>query len=78
MWIIREVVDIERKLLSVSISKVGSLCFKGNGIPGCEPAIITSGPQEVVSQAESTYCIGPITRKEFWEKERSNMECQGP
>ncbi|EMD61142.1 hypothetical protein COCSADRAFT_345271 [Bipolaris sorokiniana ND90Pr] len=54
------------------------LKIPGNGIPGCEPAIITSGPQEVVSQAESTYCIGPITRKEFWEKERSNMECQGP
>ncbi|KAF1837684.1 hypothetical protein BDW02DRAFT_576964 [Decorospora gaudefroyi] len=40
----------------------------------CEPAIVTSGPQDVVGHVESTYCIGPITRREFWEKKRSDMQ----
>ncbi|KAI4947449.1 hypothetical protein J4E91_006803 [Alternaria rosae] len=76
--IIHEFVDVERKLLSVSFEKLGSLYFKDSGIAGCEPAIVTSGPQDVVGHIESTYCIGPITRREFWEKQRSEMQCHGP
>ncbi|KAF1828217.1 hypothetical protein BDW02DRAFT_635315 [Decorospora gaudefroyi] len=76
--IIREFVDVERKLLSFSFEKLGSLYFKDSGIAGCEPAIVTSGPQDVVSHVESTYCIGPITRREFWEKQRSDMQYHGP
>ncbi|KAF1354277.1 hypothetical protein EJ07DRAFT_133379 [Lizonia empirigonia] len=70
-------VDVERKLLSVSFEKLGSLYFKDSGIAGCEPAIVTSGPQDVVGHVESTYCIGPITRREFWEKQRSDMQYHG-
>ncbi|KAI8933313.1 hypothetical protein NX059_009938 [Plenodomus lindquistii] len=76
--IIREFVDVERKLLSVSLEKLGSLYFKNSSIAGCEPAIVTSGPQDVVSHIESNYCIGPITRREFWEKQRSDMQYHGP
>ncbi|KAH7110055.1 kinase-like domain-containing protein [Dendryphion nanum] len=76
--IIREFVDVERKLLSVSFEKLGSLYFKDSGIAGCEPAIVTTGPQDIVGHIESTYCIGPITRREFWEKQRSDMQYHGP
>ncbi|XP_014561693.1 hypothetical protein COCVIDRAFT_33286 [Bipolaris victoriae FI3] len=48
------------------------------GIAGCEPAVVTSGPQDVIIHVESTYCIGPITRREFWEKQRSEMPHHGP
>jgi hypothetical protein len=58
--------------------RLGSLYFKDSDIPGCEPAIITSGPQDIVGHIESTYCIGPITRREFWEKQRSDMQYHGP
>jgi hypothetical protein len=54
------------------------LYFKNSGISGCEPAIVTSGPQDVVGHIETTYCIGPITRREFWEKQRSDMAHHGP
>ncbi|CAN9473666.1 unnamed protein product [Alternaria alternata] len=67
--IIREFVDIERRLLSISFD---------NGIAGCEPAVVTNGPQDVDSHVESTYCIGPITRREFWAKQRSDMQYHGP
>ncbi|KAB2098839.1 hypothetical protein AG0111_0g12958 [Alternaria gaisen] len=58
--------------------RLGSLYFKDSGIAGCEPAVVTNGPQDVDSHVESTYCIGPITRREFWAKQRSDMQYHGP
>ncbi|KAF1845084.1 uncharacterized protein K460DRAFT_354938 [Cucurbitaria berberidis CBS 394.84] len=76
--IIREFIDVERKLLSVSFEKLGSLYFQDSGVAGCEPAIVTTGPEDTISHIESRYCIGPITRREFWDKQRSNMQYHGP
>ncbi|KAJ4376327.1 Phosphotransferase enzyme [Neocucurbitaria cava] len=76
--IIREFVDVERKLLWVAFDKLGSLYFKDSGIEGCEPVIVTDGPQDVIRHIESRFCIGPITRREFWEKQRSDMQYHGP
>ncbi|KAH7382206.1 kinase-like domain-containing protein [Pyrenochaeta sp. MPI-SDFR-AT-0127] len=76
--IIHEIVNVETKLLSVCFNKLGSLYFQDSNITGCEPAVVTSGPQDLMNQIESRYCIGPITRREFWEKERSNMPYRGP
>ncbi|KAH6633274.1 kinase-like domain-containing protein [Boeremia exigua] len=67
--LICEFVDIEKRLLSVSFE---------NNIPGCQPAAVQSGPQDVLDHIESTYCIGPITRREFWQKQRSTMQYHGP
>jgi hypothetical protein len=58
--------------------RLGSLYFKDSGIAGCEPAIVTSGSQDVVGHVESTYCIGRITPRDFWEKQRSDMQYHGP
>ncbi|KAF1918998.1 kinase-like domain-containing protein [Ampelomyces quisqualis] len=76
--IVREIVDIEKRLLSVSFDKLGSLYFQDSGITGCEPAIVTNGRQDVISRIKSRYCIGPITRREFWERQRSDMQYHGP
>ncbi|KZF25507.1 kinase-like protein [Xylona heveae TC161] len=78
--IIRRIVDIERKLLSVSFNKIGSLYFNDSEIPGCEPAATTTGgSREVNNCITSRFCIGPIVRREFWEKERSDMhQYHGP
>ncbi len=60
------------------INRLGSLYFQDSDIAGCEPAIVTDGPQDLIGRIESRYCIGPITRKEFWEKQRSAMDYHGP
>ncbi|UPX10411.1 Phosphotransferase enzyme [Ascochyta rabiei] len=76
--VIREFVDVERKLLSVSFNKLGSLYFKDCGIAGCKPAVVTTCPQDVVDHIESRYSIGPITRREFWKEQHSDSRYQGP
>jgi hypothetical protein len=77
--IIHEIVDIEKKLFSVSFDKIGSLYLKESDIPGCEPAGVTTGPQEARELIRSRFSIGPIARREFWKKERSKMhQYHGP
>ncbi|KAF1358902.1 kinase-like protein, partial [Lizonia empirigonia] len=76
--IVREFVDVEKRLLSVSFEKLGSLYFQDSGIAGCEPAIVTNGPEDIIGHIESRYCIGPVTRREFWEKQHSDMHYHGP
>jgi hypothetical protein len=95
--IIREIVEVERKMLSISSTKygpqwsnrsaaimtyisdrLGSLYFRDSGVTGCEPAIVTAGPKEVIDRIESQFCVGPITRREFWDKERCGLNYHGP
>jgi hypothetical protein len=65
--------------LTLITHRVGSLYFKDSGISGCQPAEIESGPENVKDTIRSRFCIGPIVRREFWEKERSHMhQYQGP
>ncbi|KAL6704899.1 Phosphotransferase enzyme [Coniothyrium glycines] len=76
--VVSEFVEIEKRLLSVSFDRLGSLYFKDSGIAGCEPAVVREGVSDCVDHIEATYCIGPITRREFWEKERKEMHHHGP
>ncbi|KAF2010202.1 phosphotransferase enzyme family protein [Aaosphaeria arxii CBS 175.79] len=77
--ILRQVVDIESRLLSVSFQQIGSLYFKDSNVPGCMPAAPTAGSQKIVDQISSRFCLGPIARREFWENERAHMsQHQGP
>ncbi|KAF2235077.1 hypothetical protein EV356DRAFT_523458 [Viridothelium virens] len=71
--IIHEIIDVERKLLSVSFDRVGSLYFNDCSVPDCAPMLATAGSQELCDTIQSRFCIGPIVRREFWEKERSEM-----
>ncbi|RMZ81401.1 hypothetical protein DV738_g2281, partial [Chaetothyriales sp. CBS 135597] len=77
--VIHEIVDIERKLLSVTFNRIGALYFNGCGISGCKPLVATVDSQQVNERVQSRFCIGPIVRREFWEKERSKMhQYHGP
>jgi hypothetical protein len=52
--------------------------FKDSGIAGCESAIVIDGPRHDADRIESRYCIGPITRREAWDKERRELPHHGP
>lgn len=52
--------------------------FQESDIAGCEPAIVTNGLQDSSDYIKSRYCIGPVTRREFWEQELSDLEHHGP
>ncbi|RMD39186.1 hypothetical protein DV735_g5946, partial [Chaetothyriales sp. CBS 134920] len=77
--VIHEIVDIERKLLSVTFNRIGALYFNGCGISGCKPLVATVDSEQVNDRIQPRFCIGPIVRREFWEKERSTMhQYHGP
>ncbi|KAK2762217.1 Phosphotransferase enzyme [Arachnomyces sp. PD_36] len=71
--IIREIVDVEKKMLSVSFDRVGSLYLRDSGIPGCEAATAARVSQEVHSNIGTYFSVGPAVRRELWRKERGNM-----
>ncbi|KAJ8107220.1 hypothetical protein OPT61_g9014 [Boeremia exigua] len=58
--------------------KFGSLYFKDSGILNCEPVFITGAPQDTITKIETRYCIGPITQREFWQRQRGDMQHHGP
>ena len=67
-----------RELLT-PICRIGSLYLTDSDIPGYEPAVTTVDSPEICSRIQSKFVIGPITRQEFWEKERSHMfQYHGP
>ena len=62
-----------------ALHRLGSLYFNGSDIKGCEPVVVTTGSHEVRDRIKSRFCVGPIVRREFWDKERCNMhQHQGP
>ncbi|OJJ51154.1 hypothetical protein ASPZODRAFT_327067 [Penicilliopsis zonata CBS 506.65] len=72
--IMREIVTIETKLLSLSFSHYGSIYFAKDAVPGAVPARITSeAPIEFKKQVSKRFTIGPSVDREFWKKERSAM-----
>ncbi|KAF2248331.1 hypothetical protein BU26DRAFT_485916 [Trematosphaeria pertusa] len=71
--IIHQIVDIEKKMLSVSFDKIGSLYFKDSGILECESVEATAPSRKAADGIESRFSIGPIVRREFWAGERSDM-----
>jgi hypothetical protein len=98
--IVREIVEAEKKMLSVSfdayvllysmynfksiamlirLNSIGWLYFKNSGFSGCGNAKATAASRELEDNIESRFAIGPIVRREFWAKERSDMhQYHGP
>ena len=58
--------------------RLGSIYFNKSSVAECSPAIVTNALQDIVDLVKSRYSIGPITRREFWEEERSKMQYHGP
>ncbi|PGH03426.1 hypothetical protein AJ80_08674 [Polytolypa hystricis UAMH7299] len=78
--IMKDLVLIEKKLLSVSFSSYGNLYYSSEPIPGSASAEITNDTSlEVKSDVKKRFSIGPVVDRNFWSKERSVMNIdRGP
>ncbi|KAJ5084172.1 hypothetical protein NUU61_008751 [Penicillium alfredii] len=78
--IMKEVVSMETKMLSISFSHYGGIYFASDAVEGAVPAQITTEvPAEFKEQVSKTFTVGPTTSRDFWNKERSMMNLsRGP
>ncbi|KAB8235616.1 uncharacterized protein BDW43DRAFT_298676 [Aspergillus alliaceus] len=78
--IVRSKVNVYRSRLVLSHSSYGSLYFADNSFPGCEKAEATSDiPESKKMEVDRRFFIGPVAKKEFWDKERAVLDMdQGP
>ncbi|KAI9376025.1 kinase-like domain-containing protein [Aspergillus egyptiacus] len=78
--IMKEVVAIEAKMVSVSLSHYGSIYFAKDCVEGAVPAQITRKALDTLKDhVAKTFTIGPTVERDFWKKERSNMDIsRGP
>ncbi|KAJ5156966.1 uncharacterized protein N7482_008066 [Penicillium canariense] len=78
--IMREVVSIESKMLSVSFSHFGSIYFASDAVEGAVPAQVTSeASPELKEKIYEKFSIGPTVDRDFWHKQRSSMDIsRGP
>ena len=71
--------SMQKLLQLMHINSIGSLYFNDSDIPNCEPATTNVDSREINEYIKSRFYIGPIVRREFWEKGRSEMhQCHGP
>ncbi|OOQ90561.1 phosphotransferase enzyme family protein [Penicillium brasilianum] len=75
--IMREVVAIESKMLSLSFSHI---YFARDAVEGAVPAELTNeAPSELKERIRKTFSIGPTVDRDFWKRERASMEIsRGP
>lgn len=70
--------ECERKLLDLPFTHYGSLYYKNDvPVPLRAPTLLEGlSPDD---ELNSKFCIGPITRRDFWEAEREHMDIdRGP
>lgn len=60
------------------VCRIGSVYFSDSGILGCTPLNDSVTFSNADSAHRLRFSIGPIVRREFWEKERSVTGHQGP
>ncbi|KAK2789050.1 Phosphotransferase enzyme [Onygenales sp. PD_12] len=78
--VIKDLVSIHKKLLSVSFARYGSLYFSSDSIKGAVPAEIKGLVSlEVQKHVRDKFVIGPTTGRDFWYKQRAGMDLdRGP
>ncbi|KAG5293793.1 phosphotransferase enzyme family protein [Histoplasma capsulatum G186AR] len=78
--VVENIVLIEKKLLSLSFNRYGSLYFADDAFPGCEKVeIIGDIPRSQKREIESRFVLGPVASNDFWDRERSHMDIdRGP
>ncbi|KAL9097474.1 MAG: hypothetical protein Q9165_000370 [Trypethelium subeluteriae] len=78
--IVDDIVSIEKKFLSHSFTRYGSLYFASDAFPGCEKAgVIGNLPYSLKKEVENRFLIGPVVDREFWHRERASMDIdRGP
>ncbi|KAI2606604.1 kinase-like domain-containing protein [Hypoxylon sp. NC1633] len=78
--IVKDLVAIEKRLLSVSFTRYGSLYFAHHGFPGCVKAEAEGDlPASLSAEIERRYVLGPVSGRGFWDGERKTMSIdRGP
>ncbi|KAB8225702.1 kinase-like domain-containing protein [Aspergillus novoparasiticus] len=78
--IMDDLVALEKRLLSISLNRYGSLYYADENIPGAVAAeAIGDIPTEVKRTVLSRFAIGPVAERGFWNKERAKMSLdRGP
>ncbi|TGJ79034.1 hypothetical protein E0Z10_g9732 [Xylaria hypoxylon] len=72
--IVKDLVNTEKKLLSISFTRYGSLYFAHQGFSGCVKAqVVSDSSASLIAEIESRYVIGPTADGDFWAGERKNM-----
>ncbi|KAB8209366.1 kinase-like domain-containing protein [Aspergillus parasiticus] len=78
--IMDDLVALEKRLLSISLNRYGSLYYASENIPGAVAAEANGDiPTEVERTVLSRFAIGPVAERGFWNKERAKMSLdRGP
>ncbi|TVY39560.1 Altered inheritance of mitochondria protein, mitochondrial [Lachnellula subtilissima] len=72
--IVKGLVEIEKKLLSVSFTRYGNIYFASDSFPGCEAAkVVGDIPAELKRVVEERFTIGPVVDRDFWNGKRASM-----
>ncbi|KAF4228720.1 hypothetical protein CNMCM6805_001903 [Aspergillus fumigatiaffinis] len=78
--ITKDLVSLEKKMLSVSLNKYGNLYFANELIQGAAAADIRGiVPEETRKAVQDRFIIGPVAERGYWTKERASMRLdRGP
>ncbi|MCJ1357536.1 MAG: Phosphotransferase enzyme [Icmadophila ericetorum] len=72
--IVKGLVEIEKKLLSVSFTRYGNIYFASDSFPGCEAAkVVGDISAELKRVVEERFTIGPVVDRDFWNGKRASM-----
>ncbi|KAH8811076.1 kinase-like domain-containing protein [Xylogone sp. PMI_703] len=72
--IVENLVEIEKKLLSVSFTQYGNIYFTDDTFPGCESAkLLGNVSVKLKREVEERFVIGPVVDAEFWVGKRASM-----
>ncbi|KAL2067763.1 hypothetical protein VTL71DRAFT_15859 [Oculimacula yallundae] len=72
--IVKDIVSIEQKMLSVSFSRYGNIYFAKDSFPGCEKAEVSGDiSEELKKEVEERFTIGPVVEHVFWRRDQTSM-----
>ncbi|TVY26231.1 Altered inheritance of mitochondria protein, mitochondrial [Lachnellula hyalina] len=72
--IVKGLVEIEKKLLSVSFTRYGNIYFASDSFPGCEAAkVVGDISADLKRVVEERFTIGPVVDRDFWNGKRASM-----
>ncbi|KAL2076086.1 hypothetical protein VTL71DRAFT_1029 [Oculimacula yallundae] len=72
--IVDGIVEIQKKLLSVSFTRYGNIYFASDAFPGCEPAkVVGDISAQLKEDVEKRFSIGPVVDRDFWDGKRASM-----
>ncbi|KAJ4360729.1 Phosphotransferase enzyme [Didymosphaeria variabile] len=78
--VVAELIEVEKKFLSVAFTRYGNLYIAQDAFPGCEKAEVKGQVAQLIKDEVSRrFVIGPVAARSFWHHERACMEIdRGP